>query len=59
LNLVASESGSARTTIADIASEPKPQDILAELKKLKTLNLPSHQNHKIEFLVDRTGLTVW
>ena len=42
LNLVASESGSARTTIADIAAEQKPQDILAELKKLKTLNLPAH-----------------
>jgi len=42
LNLVASESGSARTTITDIATEQKPQDILAELKKLKTLNLPAH-----------------
>ncbi len=40
LNLVASESDTARTTIADIATNQKPQDILADLKKLKTLNLP-------------------
>jgi len=42
LNLVASESDPARTTIADIATEQKPQDILADLKRLKTLSLPSH-----------------
>ena len=42
LNLVASESNPARTTIADIATEQKPQDTLSDLKKLKTLNLPSH-----------------
>jgi len=42
LNLVASESDPARTTITDIATNQKPQDILADLKKLKTLNLPSH-----------------
>jgi len=42
LNLVASESDPARTTIADIATQQKPQDILADLKRLKTLNLPSH-----------------
>ena len=42
LNLVASESDPARATITDIATEQKPQDILADLKKLKTLNLPPH-----------------
>ncbi len=42
LNLVASESNPARTTITDIATQQKPQDILADLKRLKTLNLPSH-----------------
>ena len=41
LNLVASESEPARTTIASIAGE-KPENTLAELKRLKTLNLPSH-----------------
>ncbi len=40
LNLVASESDPARTTITDIATEEKPEKILAELKSLKTLNLP-------------------
>jgi len=42
LNLVAQESNPARTTIADIATQQKPHDILANLKRLKTLNLPSH-----------------
>jgi len=42
LNLVASESDPARNTIADIAVNQKPQDILADLKRLKTLNLPPH-----------------
>ncbi|MFC1966588.1 DUF763 domain-containing protein, partial [Chloroflexota bacterium] len=40
LNLVASESDSARTTITDIATREKPENILAELKRIKTLNLP-------------------
>lgn len=42
LNLVASESDPARTTITDIVTEQKPQDILADLKRLKTLDLPPH-----------------
>jgi len=41
LNLVASESESARSTITGITNEEKPEKILAELKKLKTLNLPA------------------
>ena len=44
LNLVASESDPARTTIADIATSEKPEKTLAELKRLKTLNLPSHHS---------------
>ncbi|MDD5289248.1 MAG: DUF763 domain-containing protein, partial [Dehalococcoidales bacterium] len=42
LNLVASESGSTRTTITDIATETKPENLLADLKKLTTLSLPGH-----------------
>jgi len=42
LNLVASESDPARTTITSIATEEKPEHILSDLRKLKTLNLPSH-----------------
>ena len=40
LNLVASESNPARTTITEIATNQKPQDILSDLKRLKTLDLP-------------------
>jgi hypothetical protein len=44
LNLTAAESGPARTTIAGIATEQPPEKVLAELKKLKTLDLPArHQ----------------
>jgi len=42
LNLVASESDPARTTITDIATKEKPQNTLADLKRIKTLELPSH-----------------
>jgi hypothetical protein len=42
LNLVAGESSQARDTIADIATREKPENILAELKKIKTLSLPAH-----------------
>jgi hypothetical protein len=41
LNLVASESEPARATITDIATEEKPPNVLAELKRIKTLDLPS------------------
>ncbi len=44
LNLTASESQPARTTIASIATEEQPEKVVAELKQLKTLSLPSrHQ----------------
>ena len=42
LNLVASESDPARTTITEIATGEKPESILADLKRLKTLDLPAH-----------------
>jgi len=40
LNLVAGESGPARSTIADIATQQKPESIVADLKRIKTLSLP-------------------
>jgi len=40
LNLVASESIQARNTIAHIAREEKPEKIVTQLNRLKTLNLP-------------------
>jgi len=42
LNLVAGESAPARTTVAEIATNEKPESVLAELKRIKTLDLPSH-----------------
>ena len=42
LNLVANESDPARITITGIATSEKPQNIVADLKRLKTLDLPSH-----------------
>jgi hypothetical protein len=41
LNLVASESDPARTTIASIATGEKPEQIILDIKKLQTLTLPS------------------
>ncbi len=46
LNLVARESGDARTTIARIAREEKPDALVLQLKKLATLTLP--KRHPIE-----------
>ncbi len=42
LNLVASESDPARSTITDIVTGEKPENVLADLKRIKTLDLPSH-----------------
>jgi hypothetical protein len=42
LNLVASESDPARHTIAEIALNEKPEKLLADLKRIKTLTLPTH-----------------
>ena len=46
LNLVAKESFNARTTIASIVKEQKPEAIIADLKKLQMLELP--RRHQIE-----------
>jgi hypothetical protein len=44
LNLIASESQPARSTITGIATEESPEKVLSELKRLKTLSLPArHQ----------------
>jgi hypothetical protein len=40
LNLTASESDPARTTITGIATAEKPERVISELKRLKTLSLP-------------------
>lgn len=40
LNLVASESAKAREVIRQIATQEKPDKIVAQLKRLKTLSLP-------------------
>ena len=50
LNLVAGESSPARTTIAEIATDEKPQNIVADLKRLKTLDLPSHHHLAVQDL---------
>ncbi|MBA7605290.1 hypothetical protein ES703_12420 [subsurface metagenome] len=42
LNLVANESDPARTTITEIVTNEKPENILADLKRLETLDLPAH-----------------
>jgi hypothetical protein len=44
LNLTASESEPARTTITGIATGERPEKVITELKRLKTLSLPArHQ----------------
>ncbi len=48
LNLVASESAQARDVITRIASEEKPEKIVNELSKLKTLNLPRRAHISLE-----------
>jgi hypothetical protein len=48
LNLVASESAEARSTIAHIAAEEKPEKIVSRLDKLKTLSLPRRAHITLE-----------
>lgn len=48
LNLVAEESTPARDTIASIVAEEKPEKIVADLKKLKTLDLPRRHHIILE-----------
>ncbi len=44
LNLVAGESDPARTTISEIVINEKPESILSDLKKIKTLTLPARHD---------------
>ncbi len=48
LNLVAAESQAARNTIPKIAIEQKPEKIVDDLKKLKTLDLPSRHHLSLD-----------
>lgn len=48
LNLVASESTKARDVIAHIAAEEKPDKIVSQLNRLKTLNLPQRPYISLE-----------
>ena len=48
LNLVASESQPARDTITKITLEEKPDEIISQLKRLKTLDLPSRHHISLE-----------
>ena len=48
LNLVATESESARETISQIAIEEKPEQLVSQLKELKTLNLPRQHHITLE-----------
>jgi len=48
LNLVASESDSARATITDIANETQPEKLITDLKKITTLSLPAQSSHRCQ-----------
>jgi hypothetical protein len=48
LNLVAAESTPARDTITQIAKQEKPEKLLSELKRLKTLSLPARHQILLE-----------
>ncbi|MBN2238828.1 MAG: DUF763 domain-containing protein [Dehalococcoidales bacterium] len=50
LNLVAEESAPARNTIADIVKEQKPEEILLDLHRIKTLTLPKRHDIRTEDL---------
>jgi hypothetical protein len=50
LNLVASESNPARNTIAEIVANQKPEEILSNLKNIKTLSLPARHDIRTEDL---------
>jgi hypothetical protein len=59
LNLVAAESEPARDTITQIATEEKPEEIVSQLKKLKTLDLPSrHHLSLVDIHPDRLHKTL-
>ncbi|MCJ7653961.1 MAG: DUF763 domain-containing protein, partial [Dehalococcoidia bacterium] len=59
LNLVAAESNPARDTITRIANEEKPEKLVSQLKKLKTLDLPSrHHLSLVDIHPDRLHKTL-
>jgi len=59
LNLVAAESEPARDTITQIATEEKPEKIVDQLKRLKTLDLPSrHHLSLVDIHPDRLHKTL-
>jgi hypothetical protein len=56
LNLVASESAKARDIITHVAAEEKPNKIVSQLNRLKTLNLPQRPYISLEDIhPDRLG----
>jgi hypothetical protein len=56
LNLVATESAKARQVITLVASEEKPNKIVGQLNRLKTLNLPQRHHVTLEDIhPDRLG----
>ena len=48
LNLVAAESDSARVTVAKIAAEERPESIIRNLDRLKSVDLPRHHHVALE-----------
>ncbi|MBI2910006.1 MAG: DUF763 domain-containing protein [Chloroflexi bacterium] len=48
LNLVAEESAGARATIAEIVSQEKPEKLILDLKRLKSLSLPPRHEVRLE-----------
>ena len=59
LNLVAAESDPARDTITQIANEEKPEKLISQLKRLKTLDLPSrHHLSLLDIHPDRLQKTL-
>jgi hypothetical protein len=56
LNLVALESTEAREVITQVAAEQKPNKIVGQLKRLKTLSLPERESISLEDIhPDRLG----
>ncbi len=56
LNLVASESAKAREVITQVAAEEKPDKIVGQLNRVKTLNLPQRAYISLEDIhPDRLG----
>ena len=59
MNPVAAESDPARDTITQIANEEKPERLVSQLKRLKTLDLPSrHHLSLVDIHPDRLHKTL-